>query len=143
MLETYPVLTLISKGWLLPDATRTERLPKYNPMRRKTYSQDDWSFVCRRVAELLSQHGLKDLSEWCDGAAELSRVTKEAQDLLDACLCLIPALELTGREPCLMVGDVDTGYMLIPAGDALESELAARCEVTGRDAADWLHTVTW
>jgi hypothetical protein len=34
VIETYPVLTMIALGWMLPDMLATGRLPKYNPERR-------------------------------------------------------------------------------------------------------------
>ena len=140
--ETYPVLTLIAKQWLLPDALRQDRLPKYNPARRKTFLLDDWAFVCTQVFRVLSQHGLMEIANWCKTAAEMPHVTKEAQDLLDACLCLIPAIDLVRGEPCLMVGEVESGYMVVPSGQDLERELTARCEATGRVGRQWVRSIS-
>lgn len=88
------------------------------------------------------QHELTELAEWCEASAGLSRVTKEAQDLLDACICLVPALELGRGASCLMVGQVESGYMVMPSGDALERELVARCEATGRSPDQWVRSVS-
>ena len=142
VLETYPVLTLIAKQWLLPDSQRQERLPKYNPARRKTFSLDDWAFVCVQVAQLLMRSGLQDLADWCEASSGLSRVTKQAQDLLDACICLVPALELARGASCLVVGKSESGYMVVPSGEALERELVARCEAIGRPAGQWVRAVS-
>jgi predicted RNase H-like nuclease len=40
--ETYPVLALIALGWTLTDSRAAGRLPKYNPVRKKTFSLSDW-----------------------------------------------------------------------------------------------------
>ena len=35
--ETYPVLTMIALGWMLPDSRAAGRLPKYNPERKSLF----------------------------------------------------------------------------------------------------------
>ena len=90
----------------------------------------------------MTQHGLTELAEWCAASAGLARVTKEAQDLLDACICLVPALELAQGASCLVVGEVESGCMVVPSGKALERELVERCEATGRPAGQWVREVS-
>lgn len=53
VIETYPVLAMIALGWTLLDVSRqarpTNRLPKYNPEQKKTFSILDWQHVCGRL----------------------------------------------------------------------------------------------
>ena len=37
-----------------------------------------------------------------------------------------------------MVGDVQTGYMIVPCHNGLCAELETRCEATGRVPAQWV-----
>lgn len=136
--ETYPVLSMIALGWSLPDVRATGRLPKYNPARKKTFALSDWQHVCRRVASVFGARALAGLVEWLDRAAKLSAPRKGDQDGLDACLCLLAALHLAERGECLMVGDGETGFLVVPSGDGLRAELVARCRKTGRDPSAWV-----
>ena len=58
--------------------------------------------------------------------------------MLDACLCLLVALHLAERNDCLMVGNLDSGYIIVPNGNALRAELETRCYKTGRDPTQWV-----
>ena len=138
VLETYPVLALIALGWVLPDKRLTGRLPKYNPERRKTFRISDWRHVCTSAAGFIGEIGLTDLSAWLLRLRDLEKPHKRDQDALDACLCLIVGLHLTPPRECLMVGDLRTGYIVAPASDALERELASRCTATQRAPEEWL-----
>jgi predicted RNase H-like nuclease len=75
---------------------------------------------------------------WIDRAAGNTSPRKSDQDCLDACLCLLAALYLAERKDCLMVGDQQTGYIVVPNGDELRKELAARCRETGREPSYWV-----
>ena len=44
---------------------------------------------------------------------------------------------------CLMVGDQNTGYIVVPYGTDLYNELVARCEQTGRTLAQWVRSFNW
>jgi predicted RNase H-like nuclease len=136
--ETYPVLAMIALGWTLPDSRTTGRLPKYNPDRRKTFSTSDWQYVCRRVSGAFRDRGLLRLVLWLDNAAQNRFPQKSDQDGLDACLCLLVALYLAERKDCLMVGDQQTGSIVVPDGDVLRAELAARCRKTERPPSQWV-----
>jgi predicted RNase H-like nuclease len=141
VLETYPVLLMIAMGWMLPDRRPTGRLPKYNPERRKTFSLSDWRHVCGRASAEFRRRGLPGLSVWTDAVAERPRPQKSEQDRLDACLCLLVAIDLAAKEECLMIGNVETGYIVVRDAGDLREELAARCVDTGRAPADWLRLV--
>lgn len=138
VVETYPVLAMISLGWTLADSRRTGRLPKYNPQRRKTFSQSDWEHVCRVVSRALSEQGLARLSQWADEEAQNRSPRKSDQDCLDACVCLLVALQLASGTECLMVGNHQTGYIVVPDSMELRSELEVRCHATRRLPSEWI-----
>jgi predicted RNase H-like nuclease len=135
--ETYPVLAMIALGWTLPDSRPTGRLPKYNPERKKTFSILDWQHVCRRVSDALCERGLTGIVSWL-GTAENRLPRKRDQDYLDACLCLLVAIYLAERKDCLIVGDRETGYIIVPNSGKLREELDRRCHETGREPSQWV-----
>ena len=136
--ETYPVLTMIALGWMLPDARPTGRLPKYNPERRRTFSLSDWQHVCERLSEVFRDSGLAESARWLDGAVRIMFPRKADQDRLDSYLCLLAALHFARRNDCLMVGDQQSGYIVVPHDAQLRSELEDRCRQTRRAPSDWV-----
>jgi predicted RNase H-like nuclease len=76
--------------------------------------------------------------QWIDDAARNTSPHKSDQDRLDACLCLLVALYLAQRKDCLMVGDLQTGYIVVPDHGGLREELEARCKQTGRAPSQWV-----
>lgn len=137
--ETYPVLAMIALGWTLPDRRRESRLPNYNPQRR-TFSNSDWRHVCERARDAISERGLPELVHWLDAVSRSTKPRKSDQDGLDACVCLLAALHFAESKNCLMVGNLDTGYIVVPYGDGLSKELARRCERTGRNPEEWVRS---
>jgi len=140
VVETYPVLVLIALGWTMTDIRRAGRLPKYNPARRKTFAASDWQYVCHKTAGALRAFGIVGLADWLDCISACDKPRKQDQDGLDACICLLVALCLNAGEECLVVGDFNTGYILVPFGETLHNELLVRCELTKRDPAEWVRT---
>lgn len=136
--EAYPVLTMIALDWTLPDPRPTGRLPKYNPERKKTFSLPDWQHVCERTSAAFFEFGLPQIVQWLDDAARNEAPRKNDQDGLDACLCLLVALHISTRKDCLMVGNLATGYIVVPYGAGLYSELTSRCNQTGRAPSQWV-----
>ena len=130
--ETYPVLAMIALGWTLPDVRAAGRLPKYNPDRKRTFSMTDWRHVCRLASSMFQERGLKEIVACLDRAARNTFPRKNEQDALDACVCLLVALHFAERKDCLMVGDLQTGYMVVPYCAGLHAELETRCCKTGR-----------
>jgi len=63
-IETYPVLTMIALGWMLPDMRATGRLPKYNPERRGTFAIEDWRYVCRRTSHEFRERCINGIALW-------------------------------------------------------------------------------
>lgn len=135
--ETYPVLTMISLLWTLPDKRAAGRLPKYNPA-KKNFSNSDWRHVCGLISGAFRERGLMEMVRWIDDAARKTSPRKSDQDSLDACLCLLVAVYLAERKDCLMVGDRQTGYIVVPYGPELRAELDARCSKTCRAPAEWV-----
>jgi predicted RNase H-like nuclease len=138
--ETYPVLALIALGWVLPDKRKTGRLPKYNPRRRTTFSIDDWRHICDRLSDEIAARQLSSLGAWISGIKAKHSPRKRDQDGLDACICLLVALHLAESKDCLMVGNSDTGYIVVPHGNGLRWELEERCKKTNRDPSLWVRT---
>ncbi len=138
--ETYPVLVIIALGWLLPDDSRsTGRLPKYNPDRRKTFSESDWKYLCCKVRKQLQEFGLHDLSDWVASVTNTVNLGKHTQDNLDACICLIAGLYMVCEENFMVIGDMDTGYIVSPYSAKLSSELKTRCAKINREHIKWLY----
>lgn len=136
--ETYPVLSLIALGWVLPDKRITGRLPKYNPERRTTFSIDDWRLICDRLSEEIATRQLSSLGTWISKVKTKHSPQKRDQDSIDACICLLVALHMAEYRDCLMVGNTDTGYIVVPHGDGLRRELKERCQKTNRDPSLWV-----
>lgn len=131
VVETYPVLEIIARGWIKPHLTRQAgTLPKYNP-ERKTFCLADWISLCQHVGSALGEAGLSELAKWCCDAQFLERVRKRDQDRLDACICLLVAIQLGRGENCMAVGEDATGYIVVSHGNALSDELSARCNKVG------------
>jgi predicted RNase H-like nuclease len=139
VIETYPVLAMIALGWMLKDDERaTGRLPKYNP-KNQNFSIPDWKHVCKKASGAFHEFRLAEIARRIDELHEISPRKKD-QDGLDACLCLLVALYLAERKDCLMVGDLKTGYIVVPHGAELREELDARCNNTcpHRTASEWV-----
>lgn len=142
VVETYPVLEIISRGWVRADPRRaTGRLPKYNPERRRTFSLKDWSYLCERVAESFALDGLNDLEGWCRSSACLGQPRKADQDCLDACICLLIAIALAKGRKCLATGTQESGYIVASDSSALRDELRSRCTRTERNFETWTRRI--
>jgi predicted RNase H-like nuclease len=142
VLETYPVLAMISLGWTIADTGQhsrpSGRLPKYNPQRRKTFSSADWEFVCNLTSEQFRLRGLSEVAMWIENVAQKASPRKHDQDGLDALLCLLVAFTLAERRSALMVGNLRSGYIVVPHSKSLHAELTSRCHETGRDPDAWV-----
>jgi len=53
------------------------------------------------------------------------------------------ALYVAEEKECLMVGELQTGYIVVPHDADFLTELNARCAVVGRDSANWVHRFRW
>ena len=138
--ETYPILAMIALNWILEDPRPTGRLPKYNPERRRTFSIPDWQYVCNQASGIFRERQLDDVVDWIDQVSTKTSPRKADQDGLDACLCLLVAVYLAERQVCLMVGNIETGYIVAPYCERLNQELDARCRKTSRAPSEWIRT---
>ena len=138
--ETYPVLAMIALDWMLSDPRPKGRLPKYNPKRKKTFKISDWRHVCEKSSDAFRSRDLRDIAQWINDVADEPLPKKRDQDCLDACLCLLVAFYLVEHKDCLMVGDLQTGYIVVPYCAGLCAELVARCNLTGKAPSQWVQT---
>lgn len=142
VIETYPALTLLSLGWAVPDTSRGFRLPKYNPARRKTFRLEDWVHVCKVLRKDLWSSGLLRIADWLRSQGSSEKPSKADQDGIDACLCLAVGIRLLEGGRCLVVGDNQSGYILVPWSDLLGQQIKGRCEATGRSPGEWVRAVS-
>lgn len=127
-IEVFPALALAS---LEPSFFGRLAAPRYNPARRKTYRAADWARVAHAAAKTCSELELTSPAQWCRDVAELSAPTKADQDRLDAMLCLLVAVWWRTRErsQSMILGSVDTGYMVLPASSEVRVRLSATAEM--------------
>lgn len=139
--ETYPVLSIIALNWIITDKRATGRLPKYNPDRLRTFSLSDWQYMCNKAKTEYLNIGLGIIAAWLDDAAHNTKPRKSDQDCLDACICLLVAIYFSEGRDCIMVGNLDTGYMIVPFNAELLKELYNRCQNTGRIPSQWVNVI--
>ncbi|MBA4791689.1 MAG: DUF429 domain-containing protein [Rhizobiales bacterium] len=124
VMEVFPALALASL-----DARFFGRLkaPRYNPGRRKTFRAADWARVAQAAAQNAHMLGCRGLAEWCSTAAQAAQPRKADQDKLDSVLCALIALHwrLRPRETSLCLGDLTSGYMILPASREVRDYLMA------------------
>ncbi len=114
LMEVFPALALASL-----DTGFFGRLsaPRYNPNRKKTFLGADWVRVAEAAARESHTLGCEALAEWCRSAGRIAQPRKADQDKLDSALCVLIALHwrLRPREASLLLGDLTSGYMVLPA----------------------------
>lgn len=124
LMEVFPALALASLG-----AGFFGRLggPRYNPDRRKTFRIDDWVRVADAATRQAHALGCEELAEWCGRAGEIAQPRKADQDRMDSALCVLIALywRLHPRGASLLLGDLATGYMVLPASPEVREHLTA------------------
>lgn len=122
LIEVFPALAL--PGFEENFAGR-HCAPKYNPRNRKKFRLEDWRSVCRVVEKIANEFGVRDLAAWARDMHDIATPRKCNQDKLDAALCTL--IGLTWRADCparsVMLGDLDTGYMITPTSEATRSTL--------------------
>jgi predicted RNase H-like nuclease len=100
-------------------------VPRYNPQRRRTFNLDDWRSLIDAVSDFLAMHGV--LCTWLDTArASVEAPRKQTQDQLDSVICLCHTLSWVGGEHCVVVGDMASGYMVVPSHGDLTGLLLTR-----------------
>lgn len=131
IMEVFPALALAS---LAPEFFGRLAGPRYNPGRAKTFRAADWICVAETAATEADAFGCVELAGWCRGAAILAKPRKADQDMLDAALCVLIALRwrLGPRQDSLLLGDLTSGYMILPTSQAVREKLtvaAVKCSV--------------
>ena len=122
LVEVYPVLALTA---LEPEIMERKEAARYNPKNRKKFRVDDWKLVAKAVGRQTDSFNLPVLSKWARSAAEIERPSKGKQDMLDAVICLIVALQWRRAEgeSVAMIGDLDSGYMITPVSKSTKAVL--------------------
>jgi predicted RNase H-like nuclease len=122
VMEVFPALALASM-----DINFFGRLsaPRYNPNRKGTFRLADWMRVAEAAAREANLFGCEEFVDWCRSGA-IARPQKSDQDKLDSALCVLIALHwrLRAREVSLLIGDLSTGYMVLPASQEVRKFLA-------------------
>jgi predicted RNase H-like nuclease len=122
LIEAFPALALASFD------TRffgRHAEPKYNPKNGK-FRKEDWIRVAEVAARESFVLGCEEIAEWCRDVGKLSHPRKPDQDRLDSVLCVLVALRwrLRPRDESLILGDLKTGYIVLPASSAVREYLA-------------------
>lgn len=122
VMEAFPAIALASF-----EASFFGRLagPRYNPDRRKTFRPEHWGQVAQAAASQAEAFGCGELAAWCREAARIAQPHKADQDRLDAALCLLIAMRWRRRprEESILLGDLRSGYMVLPASGAVRTRL--------------------
>lgn len=129
LVETYPAAALPT---LAASSFGCRRALKYNPKPRSKFKPGDWITVATAAqAEAVSME-CDQVAAWCAAAAEIPVPVKADQDKLDAVICLLVAIRwrLRPREHSAILGDLESGYMVIPASAEVRGYLenAARAK---------------
>jgi predicted RNase H-like nuclease len=130
LIEVFPALSLAA---LDQDFFGRRCQPRYNPERR-TFSIEDWGRVSIAAARESEGFGCHRLAEFCHRIGSKLKPRKEEQDMLDSVLCVLIAMRWRMRPPSasLLLGDMTSGYMVVPATAPVRERLsacAARCSV--------------
>jgi predicted RNase H-like nuclease len=114
LMEVFPALALAS---LDTQFFGRLRAPRYNPDRKKTFLMADWVRVAETAAQKSHVLGCDEVAEWRRTAGKTAQPRKADQDQLDSVLCVLIALHwrLRPREASLLLGDLETGYIVLPA----------------------------
>jgi predicted RNase H-like nuclease len=125
IMEVFPALALAS---LDPSFFGRLRAPRYNPARKKTFKLDNWASVATVAANEAASFGCEEIAAWCTHASESPRPGKVDQDMLDSVLCALIALRwrLGSRTDSLLLGDMATGYMVLPTSNAVRDYLTVQ-----------------
>ena len=107
--------------------------PRYNPDRRKTFKLDHWRGVLDAVARFASAEGHAGVANWAGNARAIERPRKPDQDKLDAVICALVGYHwLTKpRMESIMIGDLQSGYIIAPASPDVRASLEAAAAVRG------------
>lgn len=122
LIEVFPALALPSL-----EAAYFGRLlaPRYNPEKRRRFRSLDWASVTEMVRRHAAVEIVPELALWAQRGSALAAPKKGDQDKLDAAICALVGLlwRTKTRSETIMIGDLDTGYMIAPASAEVRSKL--------------------
>jgi predicted RNase H-like nuclease len=121
LMEVFPALALAS---LEQNFFGRLKGPRYNPSRR-TFKIEHWRTVIAAARNEAMRFCFSSLSEWLDQLATIGIPKKTDQDRFDAVLCLLIAIRwrLGAQKESIMVGDLQTGYMVAPLSVEVKNRL--------------------
>lgn len=122
LIEVFPALALPSL-----EAAHFGRLlaPRYNPEKRRRFRSPDWTSVTEAVRRHAAMEIVPELALWAQKASSLAAPRKGDQDKLDAAICALVGLmwRTKSRTETIMIGDLETGYMIAPTSADVRSKL--------------------
>lgn len=109
------------------------RRPRYNRSRGRTFLIEHWRAVTRVAGDYATAAGIPGVKAWADIAGAKTSVPKADQDRLDAVLCALIGYHsrFKLRPASVMIGDLETGYMISPASAATRERLERAAAVRG------------
>jgi predicted RNase H-like nuclease len=123
LMEVFPALALASFS---PKFFGRLMGPRYNPARRKTFRRDDWRAVILSAITEARRYGFHAMVGWLDELHMWEKPSKMHQDRLDAAICLLVAIRwrVGARDESVVLGDLQSGYMLAPVSSAVMTRLS-------------------
>ncbi len=130
VVEVFPAL---ATAGLFPTVLERRALWKYNPERRNTFRSEDWMEICVSVTEAYCAIGAWDAVPYLVELAETAKPKKLHQDALDAFICALVGYVWWrfGTDRAVVVGDIETGYIVTPAHPLFSAELRKDAEDDG------------
>lgn len=129
LIETFPALALPS----IEERFHARLMgPRYNPARKKTFRAADWLAVLEAVGGYARAFDLEAVAKWCEDQ-RFRQPRKADQDKLDSVICALAgyAWVVAPRTNCVMIGDLENGYMISPITQAVRTRLAIAGERYG------------
>ncbi|TXR50092.1 DUF429 domain-containing protein [Phyllobacterium endophyticum] len=130
LIEVFPALALAGLNSAFCDRLKG---PRYNPVRRKTFQLTHWHSVIETIRHFGTLAAIEQIEDWCDITGSLLLPRKADQDKLDSMICALIGLHwLTApREQSMMIGDLETGYMIAPCIDGVHDRIVAKARENG------------
>jgi predicted RNase H-like nuclease len=129
IMEVFPALALAGLNSAFCDRLKG---PRYNPERRKTFNLAHWHDVIETIRRVGTLAAIELIDDWCDTTRAVPSLRKADQDKLDAMICALVGLHwlVAPREQSMMIGDLDTGYMIAPCIDGVHARILAKARAT-------------
>ncbi|WP_310069350.1 DUF429 domain-containing protein [Phyllobacterium sp. 1468] len=130
IMEVFPALALAGLNSAFCDRLKG---PRYNPQRRKTFQLTHWHDVIETIRRFGTLAAIEQIEDWCNANRSLPLPRKADQDKLDAMICALVGMHwLTApREQSMMIGDLESGYMIAPAIDGVHDRIVAKAREIG------------